>query len=505
MITPTAEQIAALDAFATGDDLIIEAGAGAGKTSTLNLLAAAASNRRGQYLAFSRALVDDARGAFPSHVNVSTVHSLAFRVMGSRFSHRLNGPRMRSEELAARLSIHPMTIRVGDHEKILPAAYLAGHVMRALTVFCQSADPAPTERHFPYVQGIDLPEQDGAQGWENNRAVRRALMAALARAWADVQTAGGSLPFKHEHYLKMWERSGPRIPVDFLLFDEAQDVSPVMASIVGQQTHAQRVYVGDSSQAIFGFTGAIDAMAQLRAAGGARVATLTQSFRFGDAIASTANRVLSELPTGMRIRGTPTIPSVVGDVAEPAAILCRTNATAVQTLMNAAEDGRRGHLVGGGGEVVAFARGAQELQQRGHTSHQDLACFASWGQVIEYVHRDAQGDDLKLLVNLVDRFGAETIARALETMPREADADLVISTAHRSKGREWASVRLASDFPADQPGGDGEDEPSEDELRLLYVAATRARIELDASAVAWIAGEQPKSTQLSLDLEDEAA
>ena len=36
---PTEEQQAALAAFATGDDLVIVAGAGTGKTSTLRMLA----------------------------------------------------------------------------------------------------------------------------------------------------------------------------------------------------------------------------------------------------------------------------------------------------------------------------------------------------------------------------------------------------------------------------------------------------------------------------------
>lgn len=59
-------------------------------------------------------------------------------------------------------------------------------------------------------------------------------------------------------------------------------------------------------------------------------------------------------------------------------------------------------------------------------------------------------------------------------MPTEASADVVISTAHKSKGREWQSVQLAGDFPDEAAGSDAE-------LRLLYVAATRGRLELDVS------------------------
>jgi superfamily I DNA/RNA helicase len=68
-------------------------------------------------------------------------------------------------------------------------------------------------------------------------------------------------------------------------------------------------------------------------------------------------------------------------------------------------------------------------------------------------------------------------------VPRPAGADRVLSTAHKAKGLEWERVRLADDFPgleelgaADREGvplltPEGRDQ----ELHLLYVAATRAR------------------------------
>lgn len=477
---PTQEQLAALEAYATGEDLIIEAGAGTGKTATLKLLAESDSTRRGQYIAFNRAIVTEAQERMPGHVKASTAHSLAFRALGHRYSHRLNGRRMRSDEIAIRLRIDPIVIKVGDHQKTLAAGYLAGLVMRTITQFCQSAADTPGEQHVPYIEGIDMPSEDGARGWANNRMVRNAILPYVLRAWLDLQRTDGQLTYKHEHYLKAWQLAGPHICADVVFFDEAQDVSPVLAAIVAAQTHAQRVYVGDSNQAIYAWLGAVDALAQLSAA---RRTTLTQSFRFGDAVADVANRVLESLPTDMRLRGTPSIASVVAPVAEPDAILCRSNACAVRTLMDEADAGRRAHLVGGGEDVAAFARAAEDLQTRGSTQHPDLACFLSWGQVQEYVRQDAPGDELKLLVDLVDRFGAPAIIHALDVMPREADADVVVSTAHKAKGRQWPAVRLAGDFPDDP------EQTGDDERRLLYVAVTRARTELDATSVPWVVAE----------------
>ncbi len=64
-LRPTDEQAAILEAFQGGGDLVIEAGAGTGKTSTLRLLADSETRRKGVYLAFNRAIADDAKASFP--------------------------------------------------------------------------------------------------------------------------------------------------------------------------------------------------------------------------------------------------------------------------------------------------------------------------------------------------------------------------------------------------------------------------------------------------------
>ena len=67
---PTLEQIEVINAAKTGQDLIVQALAGTGKTTTLKLLAEALSDKTGTYIAFNRAIVDEARTKFPSNVNV---------------------------------------------------------------------------------------------------------------------------------------------------------------------------------------------------------------------------------------------------------------------------------------------------------------------------------------------------------------------------------------------------------------------------------------------------
>ncbi len=380
---------------------------------------------------------------------------------------------MSNDHVARILGIGPITVTVGGVErKTLAAGFLASRVMQAVTRFCQTADPQPTRRHFPYIDGIDLPDEHGSRTFANNDEVAAAMLPAVSAAWTDLQKTDGSLRFSHEHYLKVWQLGDPKIAADFILFDEAQDANPVMAAIVAAQTHAQVVYVGDSQQAIYEFTGAVNALANIDS--DHRV-FLTQSFRFGPAIADVANEVLAKLNADLRLVGTGTIASTVGLIDREDAVLCRTNAHAVETVLAFQEIGRRPHLVGGGVEVVKFAKAARDLQTSGHTDHPELACFDSWGAVEAYVADD--GDDLKLMVRLINKFGIPTILSALDRMPTEAAADVVVSTAHKAKGREWDRVRIGSDFPVE------EDKLGPAELRLIYVAVTRAKLALDMAAI----------------------
>lgn len=483
---PTDEQAHVVDQFSTGDTLAVNAYAGTGKTSTLMLVAEAAGRRPGQYVAFNKAIVTEAGRKFPKTVACNTAHSLAFRAVGRSMAHRLNARRMKGVEIARVLGVQPFTCSPeAGVTKTLSAGYLAGVVMRTVSRFCQSAETEPLPRHVPYQDGIDRPAA-GRRTWDNNMLMREHIMGWVRAAWRDLMEPEGLLPYKHEHYLKAWQLGDPFIPADYIMFDEAQDANPVMLAIVANQEHAQRVYVGDAYQQIYTFTGAVNALQSL--GDEVRTASLTQSFRFGPAIAELANVALTDLEAPAPLLGFDQVASTVGYCESPDAILTRTNARAMTELFAAIRAGRRPHLVGGGKEVAGFARAANDLMAEGRTSYPDLACFESWGEVQEYVEQDPQGSELALMVKLVDEFGTSTILEALDRMPSEASSGLVISTAHKAKGREWHRVQLGNDFPdpvrdARAAGSLNDPDASNEELRLLYVAVTRGQHQVDATAV----------------------
>jgi hypothetical protein len=453
-----------------------------GKTTLLRMMAEA-TNRRGQYVAFNRAITEQAQREFPPRCSARTMHSLAHRaVVDAEMARRLRAPRIRSDLTARILGVGPLTVSFGEQAKVLQPGFLASRVMRAIDAFCDSGESRPSAHHVPYVEGIDLPKPDGTRTYDNNERVRAHLEPHLRSAWADLNRRDGRLPFRHGHYLKMWELGGPVVDADYLVVDEAQDVNPVMASVIEQQAdRCQVVAVGDSAQAIYGWRGAVDYLDTLDADA---VLYLSQSWRFGPDIAAAANAVLAEIDSPLRLSGLPSVASRLEELPDARAVLTRSNAVAVKELFAAQASGRAAYLVGGGDEVRAFVKGAIDLRDKGRSAHHDLACFTSWDEVVSYVAFDAQGDDLALLVKLIDEYGADEIDAALRAMPGdEAGAEVVISTAHKAKGREWETVRLTDDFRyRGGPDSEGPRSLPDEEWRLLYVAMTRARLGLDVTA-----------------------
>jgi hypothetical protein len=469
---PTDEQQAIIDAAATGADLTIEAGAGTGKTSTLKMLATRAGQRRGVYLAYNKAIATDAAKSFPSGVVCRTAHSFAFGAVGRKYAHRLNGPRVPARETAIIMGIRE-PVKVG--EVMLAPQQLARLATETIQRFCYSADEQITRTHVPLVPGLDRPGQV---------ELARYLVPVAQRAWdTDLTRPDGQLRFTHDVYLKIWAMSGPQLPGDYVLLDEAQDANPAVAALVEAQ-QAQRILVGDRCQAIYGWRGAVDAMATFS---GQRC-QLSQSFRFGEKVAAEANKWLDLLDAPLRLRGYAAIDSRVQPCPVPDAVLCRSNAGAIVRAMDGLAAGRRVALVGGGAEIRRMAEAAERLQAGIPTDHPDLFAFQTWREVQEYVEMDAGGSDLRVFVRLIDKHGAREVMRVCDALVDEQHADVIVSTAHKAKGREWDTVRIAGDFqePPKAEGGQAPPVPAREECMLAYVAVTRARRVLDRYGLAWV-------------------
>jgi hypothetical protein len=477
-LTATDEQAAIVEAGLSGADLAIEALAGTGKTSTLRMLSAAVPHMKGQYIAFNKAIVTDARASFPTKVTCSTAHGLAFSVVGVRYQHRLASRRLTNLEMAGWMRCQPFHYWHSGKQHVLNDDQVARYALAMVHSFCKTDDPVISARHAPRLPLI-ADSSDVAAGFAEH------LLGYARFLWADIEKVDGQAQFSHDYYLKMWQLSSPTIHADYIMFDEAQDADPVMLSVVNDQDHAQLVYCGDDFQTLYEWRGARNA---LSLANVDQRLWLTQSFRFGSAVASMANGFLKRLKAPKPLRGLPTIDSKVGPISAPHAILCRTNGGVFEELVDARRTGRRAAVVGGVAELTSFAKACAALQRGGRTNHPELAPFESWSEVLEWIdHNPEQSPDVAQKVMIVAKHGAGQIEALLKEAVTEAAADVTICTVHQSKGREWPTVRLADDFP--HP-----DDMKVDQLRVGYVAVTRGRYGLD---VGTLLSQEPKPSAQS--------
>lgn len=473
---PTQEQQAVIDACATGDGVVVQAAAGAGKTSTLRFAAEAMAGRRVMYLAYNRAAADDARRSFPSHVECKTFHSLAFGDFRTRFGHRLRAPRRTARDTANDLRIN-RDVAIGG--VLLTSIGLTRIALDAVRLFCRSADAEITKAHMPRVEGIS---------WEDREELATEVMPVARHCWEDITNPEGTaVKYEHDHYLKQFQLSAPSLPYDVVMLDEAQDSNPCRSSIVLRQ-QAQRIAIGDSMQQLYAWQGAVDAMRDWPAE---HQLTLTQSWRFGQTIANRANEWLEQLETSLRVRGNPAMESVIGSVPRPDAVLCRTVGGTIAQVMAALEQQIPVALVGGTSALVSLCDAAVDLTDGRRTSHPELWPFPDWHALVAYTE-ESGGSDLRTFVDLVQRHGAQTLRRVLGATVDERRAQLVVSTAHRSKGREWDRLRIANDFRPPAVDLDANTIAPIDpaEAMLAYVAVTRARTALDPQGLDWLSGYQ---------------
>lgn len=465
---PTGEQKRARDAFAAGGDLAVVAGAGTGKTSTL-ILMAATTRRRGLYMAFNRAAADDARRRFGPNVECRTAHSLAFRAVGRAYSDRLDSSaRLPSVQVARILGLR-RELEIGRAR--ISEVHQARLVMGMVRRFCFSNDLEPMARHMELVNGLKPDAADYLAG---------ILVPFASKAWDDLRALTGRLRFEHDHYMKIWALTGPVLPGEFIMLDEAQDTNPVLEEIFGAQ-RAQRVCVGDPAQQIYAWRAARDVMTGFPA----RHVRLTNSFRFGPAIAEVANQWLAHAESDLRLTGAGPAGSKVVRADTPDAVLCRGNVDVMGEALAFLARGVPVAITGGGEALRKIAEAARQLKAGQGTSHPELFLFPDWGSVQEYAQNDSAAHDLKSLVHLVDTYGEDKIIAAVDRLSPEDAARVTVSTAHKAKGREWDSVRIGPGFepPADDHGS--QSRISLEEARLIYVAVTRARRTLDISGLAW--------------------
>lgn len=451
-----------------GAKLVVIAFAGTGKTTTLIKYALNNPKLRILYIAYNRAIRDEAAAKFPANVECKTSHQIAYAVFGKKYRHKQRN-NLRLLDVSAALDSR-------NWEMIKD-------VVSTLNNFLSSADETILTGHTPHG---DQPESLN----EDQHAYKAALVQRAKQIWALMVDVDTPFPMTHDGYLKLFQLSKPVLAHRYsaILFDEAQDANPVTTDIVLRQPCIV-IFVGDRHQQIYRFRGADNALDTAQMDDAQRL-YLTNSFRFGPRVAMVANAILSFKGEDRKVigRGKEDVVSMsLPAKVNHRCILHRTVMATIATAIGAAQAGKKIYWIGGmegyqveSVEDLHWLAAGEKDKIKSPSMKKEFSTFDAYANMAKATGNGEMRRALTLIDNYSDLPNQLNVLRQM-TVEDESEAQITVGTAHRSKGLEWNYVALADDFP-DIFAMQTDQDSVADELNLLYVACTRAMKHLAINA-----------------------
>ena len=460
MIHLTDEQHTIIDYLLHEQDVLkVMAFAGTGKTTTLVHFAEARPQWRFLYVAFNKSVQLEAARKFPGNVLCKTAHSLAWPTFGACYRDQLIGA----------LRVNTVMDVLG-----LPQYESAKVLVDTLTRFLVSAEAQIQPHHVPELAA----QLYGAESIAD-------FVAVAAHLWQLMQEPhDDTIGMLHDGYLKLFQQSRPVLDFDCILLDEAQDTNPVTADLLLSQPCA-KVLVGDLHQQIYRFRGAVDIMDGMVARA---TLYLTQSFRFGPEVAQMANHLLRMFKAERHPVHGRGEASCIGPVEGPHTVIARTNAALFKEAVDLYPDHWLGFVGGIQGyrfslivdTYYLYASASYRIRDPYIKSFGSFAELRQFAETVKDWELTARCKLVETYRHQIPEWVASIVAKAVADLDQ---ADVVLTTAHKSKGLEFTQVKLTDDFIHLMKSGTELLPPEQvdpDEVNLIYVALTRtqARVEV---------------------------
>ena len=468
MFKPTQEQIEIIKAFNKNKVLKVNACAGSGKSTTLRLLAEA-NKVPSLYICFNKSIALEAAEKFPMHVDCKTTHAVAYVKHGLPIAHKLSRPVGRWVNIAKSPSEIASYYKVQEFEcgedSIKPNAIAA----LAKSTVNRYENSAEKEISSKLINKAEISAIVESYPTIDYKQLVRIILALAKRLWKDRIDPRAPVFAEHNTYLKLWQLAGEKLDYEIIYLDEAQDSNPAVLDVIKKQTHCKVCYVGDTYQSIYAFRQAINAMETIQAPS----LMLSKSFRYGQQIADAATFIIDG---AMTIEGFDGINSEVTTVTEDKyTMIFRTNAALIDKAVELVSKGKKVNCNVDTYKFKSQLESALALYNRDYkkVKDEDIAIYSSW---LELKNASEEERELKRLVKIVENNKAKLYLSALEELKtKNSNYDILLTTAHKSKGMEWDYVIIAEDFDTETLIKlEGQEGYNQQEINLFYVAVTRA-------------------------------
>lgn len=469
-MTPTDEQLHILDQVkSTPDNLLINALAGTGKTSTLELIQSQVSCQT-LYLAFNRKIAQEAEKRFPPSTTVRTFNSLGHRIWAKTCSKNLTlDPKKTQTQLREIINSSPKSVQgvIWDcfweviHGVALAKSlgYIPGGKFNGARRLIDKENFHASLDEVPDALVSDLIDQ--------------LLLQSIKAAYE------GLIDFNDQIYMPaLFGGTYPRFPL--VAVDEAQDLSPTNHAMLDKLCKNRLIAVGDPFQSIYAFRGAEqNGMSRLGQRFKMTECDLSISFRCPKAIVlATRWRV----PKFQWIKEGGYVDIMRScsqeDLVDTATIICRNNAPLFRLAMSFLFAGRSVSVAGSdiGPKLVGILR---KLSGEDIPRSAVLSAITSWLQA-KQVKGSTTAEDMAACMRVFAEHGS-TLGQAIRYAEHlfAQKGSIRLLTGHKAKGLEFDTVYHLDPWLI----GEGEQE-----LNLRYVITTRSAdslYEINSKDIRW--------------------
>jgi superfamily I DNA/RNA helicase len=287
------------------------------------------------------------------------------------------------------------------------------------------------------------------------------------------------------------------VPFDVIMLDEAGDINAVTLEIFMLLPANLKIMVGDPLQNIYSFNHTINGFKALKDVGVTK--TLSQSFRCSTAIASSIEDFIHRhLDDTIVFKGTDHTDTTIRSEA----IISRTNSGLIEYMITLTESHTPFNLTRQAKEIFSnmltlmnlkkdckiFDHSMKYIQKDVDHYYESKTKLSKYKSCLAYIlalHGE-EDRNIKIAAQTIMKHGASKIydayKHAQQAEKHPDDHFLTLSTCHSSKGLTFDYVTIAHDFDLDDIIGIKKSERSsidEEELRLYYVACSRARLKLN--------------------------
>ncbi len=469
-MTPTAEQAAIIEAaLTTSESLIINALAGAAKTSTLEMICRALPVQPILSLAFNKKIALEMEKRLPGHVKCATLNSIGHGVWAQATGRRLIVDTKKTYTIIkSAIETLPKRQQGEAYTEMSEAIRLVGTMKSSGYIPPGVAEPAKSL--LSRQAFLDSLEEDPSD--TTLELAESALATSIRDAYA------GNIDFDDQIYMStLFGGTFPRFPL--VLVDEAQDLSALNHAMLRKLVTKRLIAVGDPWQSIYGFRGAVsNGMSTIAEAFACREMTLSISFRCPAAVVREANKRVPHMqprpgaPEGL----VESLDSwTTAAIPENAVILCRNNAPLFKIALELIKRGRGVSLPGMdiGPRLVKTLRALGPVEMLQDQVHAQIDKWET-ETMKKPKGRASVADRAECLHVFADAGPNLAAAIAYAEHLFKATGPIQLMSGHKSKGLEFPVVyhldswRIPGKF-ATSP------EALEQEKNIAYVIATRAK------------------------------